>query len=794
MANNVVAALIEKIDQVFGGLGDDKKLFFLLPGLPISERDLQINFFAKGQKSSTQDALNAAGDFARLVNQIPDPTIERWSSDGALLWNLYDTLLTQAVLASNKPTAKEQKALKKARDVLYVQQEIIDQVDNSQRTITQDSPKLKSYKECQDAYIRARSEYNARKISAETSNSTAAKDQWDTDKTSLEANIQAAQAKWATLGFKREVEEAFASIDQITGKSPQLVWENWKAAFRQAKFTDLRGSDFYLSYFSPQGFFESEQGDYWTRIEMDDGEIKQLASTGRYSGYASELPVSRLSVDIIRVEVVRPWFDPRVFRSRTWTYPSDALLLGADLPPSPAEPYSDGQADASLPCYVTEVLIARNLQISLEGDSESAPAAGNHVALGPFDLKESVKGGVNSMQVKGMQIIGFICRALPKFPDPDRKLSFPFPEDAARSMILEALRKYWRESNYDTKTLLRELDDNYKEFRIWELVDESALLDIINVFLQETTKLQTELAAKRKKMKALLGQVYAASGSQPEDNQSESAATPAPGSIWQQDKPEDASEYARHGLPLGQYQRVFDEAARSGFRPEWIDGYTVSGNVHFNVIFRNNRPASGWWSHHNIPGDFYQQRLNELAAQGFALTHVNSYAVNDAVRYAAIWRKSTEPVTAYHGKSGREHQESFNALTRDGWRPKIISVASVSGTLQFTALYTKEDRGSWEAASHLTISEYQSRFDANAANGRHLIYLSSYVHQSQLRLTAIWAQKPALSGLVANHELTASAYQRIRKDAVNRGFRTAAITGHENVAAGEVRFAAYWIK
>ena len=71
------------------------------------------------------------------------------------------------------------------------------------------------------------------------------------------------------------------------------------------------------------------------------------------------------------------------------------------------------------------------------------------------------------------------------------------------------------------------------------------------------------------------------------------------------------------------------------------------------------------------------------------MDHVDSYVVGNNVLYAAIWTKSGDAFTAYHGSTAEEHQESFDSLKSDGWRPKVISVASVGGKLRYTALYTK---------------------------------------------------------------------------------------------------------
>jgi CubicO group peptidase (beta-lactamase class C family) len=267
---------------------------------------------------------------------------------------------------------------------------------------------------------------------------------------------------------------------------------------------------------------------------------------------------------------------------------------------------------------------------------------------------------------------------------------------------------------------------------------------------------------------------------------------PATFDIWKQGKSNCSCEYVRRGVPANQYQQVFNEATESGYRLEWIDGYTDDGKVYFNVIFRTNDPAIAWASHHNMTGTTYQQYFDKYRDEGFALDHVDSYGVGNEVRYAAIWTKSSDAFTAYHGKTSAGHQESFDSLTSEGWRPKVISVASVEGKLLYTALYTKQAIGNFEARSFLTPSEYQTKFDQNTANGRHLHYLNSYVHEGKPRFTAIWAEEPKVSGFKANHGLTGDKFQSSWEDALSVGFSTQAITGYED--AGNVRFAAYWIK
>src|SRR5205085_633420 len=69
--------------------------------------------------------------------------------------------------------------------------------------------------------------------------------------------------------------------------------------------------------------------------------------------------------------------------------------------------------------------------------------------------------------------------------------------------------------------------------------------------------------------------------------------------------PPGLGEVAKHGVPHSQFQAEFDKITTSGYRPIWIDGYSVNGQAFYNVIFR---PANGkdWVAKHGLNGSQYQ--------------------------------------------------------------------------------------------------------------------------------------------------------------------------------------------
>lgn len=261
--------------------------------------------------------------------------------------------------------------------------------------------------------------------------------------------------------------------------------------------------------------------------------------------------------------------------------------------------------------------------------------------------------------------------------------------------------------------------------------------------------------------------------------------------LWPKALSSRSCEYSRHDVPSREYQSVFDKAVAQGHELKWVNGFTVDGELRFNAVFQ--APGSpSWKAHHNLTASTYQQKFDDYKKQGFSVAHVDSYAVVDDVYYAAIWKKGGGQFRAYHGKTPSQHQQRIDDLTDDGWQPRVISVASVNGKRYYTALYLKKSIGSYEARSSLTAAQYQAEADSNDAAGRHLRYVDTYMHQGEVRFSAIFASKPKIDNGRAKHGLTNASYTSHWKKNTSAGCQTQALAGYEK--AGEARFAAVWAK
>jgi hypothetical protein len=149
----------------------------------------------------------------------------------------------------------------------------------------------------------------------------------------------------------------------------------------------------------------------------------------------SKANVSSITMEVLRVNIDRPWLDALIFRSQIWRWSHNA--------PFESKLISDGTRSSSsiatdilMPYLPTGILVSRNVRIMGNvGATDTAlhsehVSTGASVSWGPFAVSghyvEDHKGNTfdstvneSGITIPGYQIIGWYCEILPKSPDPD---------------------------------------------------------------------------------------------------------------------------------------------------------------------------------------------------------------------------------------------------------------------------------------------------------------------------------------------------------------------------------------
>lgn len=107
------------------------------------------------------------------------------------------------------------------------------------------------------------------------------------------------------------------------------------------------------------------------------------------------------------MNIDRPWLKLALLSTKNWW-----------MFDTPAGEYATGSADSNpgmFPLLGTSFIAIRDLKISANWSQEDRNNLGNAASFGPFDLRDGTVNN-NTIEVKGLQIIAWISRLMPKLP------------------------------------------------------------------------------------------------------------------------------------------------------------------------------------------------------------------------------------------------------------------------------------------------------------------------------------------------------------------------------------------
>jgi hypothetical protein len=351
----VQVALIEKSKRIFATDAGIFLSFPLLSPLTFTPQALA----ALSTPASAADYASAA-DFARIVNFLPRDMVASGSSD-RYLWDIYADVLARADVADDSAGQAGQGSDGSA--LLY------EVAPDGMRT---ESAIYRAYRQYRDAWIVAREDYGARKLTGELADNPDARRHWtDVEEPALRATLAKAEADWKTLGHRDEVEAALQAERDAALNDPRTRWRDWANAFNPDidLLDNVSGGRYAPTGLSPKDFagdaawlhFEPSAIEMASLIRDAPAALKVVLDDNGASG------IDHVSFDYRSVAIVRPWFHSNVLTSRIWRSndPGLALSDGGD-PPS-----------GICPAYVTAVVFVRNLQVTSRAVPATTPVTSN---------------------------------------------------------------------------------------------------------------------------------------------------------------------------------------------------------------------------------------------------------------------------------------------------------------------------------------------------------------------------------------------------------------------------------
>jgi CubicO group peptidase (beta-lactamase class C family) len=97
---------------------------------------------------------------------------------------------------------------------------------------------------------------------------------------------------------------------------------------------------------------------------------------------------------------------------------------------------------------------------------------------------------------------------------------------------------------------------------------------------------------------------------------------------------------ARHGLTSAQYQTAFEGFARDGYRLKVVSGYRDGNSDRYAAVWvKTGGPQ--WSARHGIPAGHYQEVFDNYRYQSWEPTYIEAFNGGNGVRFNGLWQNST---------------------------------------------------------------------------------------------------------------------------------------------------------
>ena len=230
-----------------------------------------------------------------------------------------------------------------------------------------------------------------------------------------------------------------------------------------------------------------------------------------------------------------------------------------------------------------------------------------------------------------------------------------------------------------------------------------------------------------------------------------------------------AAFVSRHGLTPSEYQSEFDKQKENGFRLTYISGYSVNEQDRYAAIWEQKEGPS-YVTHHDMTSAQYQAKFNKWKKKGYRLTHVSGFSSKSSGKFAAIWEKKVgPPYVARHNMSSSKYQAEFKKWKKKGYRLVHVSGYSKNRIPRFAAIWEKKKGPPYVARHNMSSIKYQAEFNKWTKKGYRLTQVSGYASKGRARYAAIWEKSPGPAYLT-RHGLNGANYQSLAWNTYYSGY------------------------
>lgn len=214
-----------------------------------------------------------------------------------------------------------------------------------------------------------------------------------------------------------------------------------------------------------------------------------------------------------------------------------------------------------------------------------------------------------------------------------------------------------------------------------------------------------------------------------------------------------------------QYSAKWNEYKELGYRPSDVESYRSNGNNLYAGIWVDNTEGFGWSSHRGLTSEEYSNLFDEKVDEGFRVIDIEAYATDAGIRYAAIWYENVDDIDwfQYRNMTRTEYQEKVDELSADGFRQiDYESYTNDNNQQRYAAIWVKNS-GNLASAVRTNREEidYANFWRQYMDEGYRLIDFERYETPEGTKYGGVWVEnasryrwehKAAINNLVENYQ------------------------------------------
>jgi CubicO group peptidase (beta-lactamase class C family) len=151
------------------------------------------------------------------------------------------------------------------------------------------------------------------------------------------------------------------------------------------------------------------------------------------------------------------------------------------------------------------------------------------------------------------------------------------------------------------------------------------------------------------------------------------------------------------------------------------------------------RADEAWEGYYGVDAATHQQNFDRLGGQGYRPVSLSVYGDPADARYAAVWVQRQGPAwIGVHNLAGSDYQGYFDKQTAQGFAPVIVSATGPRDRAVYAAVYEQGVPAPWESHHDMSPDDFVAQNNAAYTNLHYLRSMTIYGTAADRRYAAVW--------------------------------------------------------